>query len=176
MQLTRFTAALACGALAACVPPAPQPTPAPTATTAAAPRPAQPAPAAVENFAHWQDAPQTPGDWHYRAAGREQFADFRSPAGGQIAQLACTAARDVSLTVYARAPGATSITIRTEHTDRALRAVAGETSVSAVAAASDPLLDAVAFTKGRFAVIVPGGPQLFLPSWPEVIRVIEECR
>jgi hypothetical protein len=43
-------------------------------------------------------------------------------------------------------------------------------------AAYDPLLDALAFSHGRFAVYVSGSPALVLPAWPEVARVIEDCR
>ncbi|MDG2003332.1 MAG: hypothetical protein P8J20_08375 [Novosphingobium sp.] len=42
--------------------------------------------------------------------------------------------------------------------------------------ASDPLLDAMAFSRGRFAVETAGLPTLYVPSWPEVSRVIEDCR
>ena len=38
------------------------------------------------------------------------------------------------------------------------------------------LLDAMAFSSGRFAVDLPGRSVLYLPSWPEVSRVIEDCR
>ena len=43
-------------------------------------------------------------------------------------------------------------------------------------AAYDSLLDALAFSRGRFAVYVSGNPALVLPAWPEVARVIEDCR
>ena len=42
--------------------------------------------------------------------------------------------------------------------------------------ARDPLLDAIAFSKGRFVVDVVGLPTLYVPSFPEVTRVIEDCR
>ena len=42
--------------------------------------------------------------------------------------------------------------------------------------ARDPLLDAMAFSKGRFALEVAGLPTLYVPSYPEVTRVIEDCR
>lgn len=42
--------------------------------------------------------------------------------------------------------------------------------------ASDPVLDAMAFSRGRFAFDAAGLPTLALPSWPEVSRVIEDCR
>jgi hypothetical protein len=45
-----------------------------------------------------------------------------------------------------------------------------------VLAATDPLLDAIAFSRGRFAVEAPGLPTLILPTWPEPARVVEECR
>jgi hypothetical protein len=43
-------------------------------------------------------------------------------------------------------------------------------------AAYDPLLDALAFSRGRLAVYVSGSPALVLPAWPEVARVVEDCR
>jgi hypothetical protein len=41
---------------------------------------------------------------------------------------------------------------------------------------SDPLLDAIAFSRGRFATAASGAPMLTVPSAPEVTRVIEDCR
>jgi len=40
----------------------------------------------------------------------------------------------------------------------------------------DPLLDQIAFSRGRFTIEVAGQPPLYLPSWPEISRVIEDCR
>jgi hypothetical protein len=42
--------------------------------------------------------------------------------------------------------------------------------------ARDPLLDAMAFSRGRFVVETAGLPTLYVPSWPEVGRVVEDCR
>jgi hypothetical protein len=42
--------------------------------------------------------------------------------------------------------------------------------------AQDPLLDAVAFSRGRFMIETPGQLALYLPSWPELSRAIEDCR
>jgi hypothetical protein len=42
--------------------------------------------------------------------------------------------------------------------------------------ARDPVLDAIAFSRGRFVFEAAGQPTLALPSWPEVSRVIEDCR
>ena len=62
----------------------------------------------------------------------------------------------------------------------------GASRLTATLAASDPLLDAMAITKGRFAVALldthtdggeaGGGAMLYLPAWVEVSRVIEDCR
>jgi hypothetical protein len=43
-------------------------------------------------------------------------------------------------------------------------------------AAFDPLLDALAFSRGRFAVSVSGTPALVVPPWPEIARLVEDCR
>ena len=45
-----------------------------------------------------------------------------------------------------------------------------------VLSARDPLLDAIAFSRGRFALEAAGLETLYLPAWPELSRVIEDCR
>lgn len=42
--------------------------------------------------------------------------------------------------------------------------------------AYDPLLDALAFSRGRVAIYVADKPALVVAAWPEVARVIEDCR
>ena len=175
---TASLTALACLALAGCIPssPEPTPTPAPPPVATTPPPPAPPPPTPAPASANWMDEPQTPGDWQFRMAGGERIAEFRSPAGAQVALLTCTAQREIMLSVMARTPQANGITVRSEALDRTIAAGASDTAVSARLAPRDPLLDAMAFSKGRFAVLVNGGPQLFLPAYPEVTRVIEECR
>lgn len=63
--------------------------------------------------------------------------------------------------------------------DRSLAAQSatqGPASLIGVLPANDPILDAMAFSKGRFAIETAGQQTLYLPSWPEVTRVIEDCR
>ncbi len=62
--------------------------------------------------------------------------------------------------------------LRTTSTTRRLAAADGGIAL----AATDPLLDAMAFSRGRFTVEVPGTTALVLPSHAEVGRVIEDCR
>ena len=40
----------------------------------------------------------------------------------------------------------------------------------------DPVLDAMAFSRGRFLVEQAGMPTLVVPAWAEVGRVTEDCR
>lgn len=48
--------------------------------------------------------------------------------------------------------------------------------LSASVTAFDPLLDALASSRGRIGVSVAGTPALVVPPWSEVSRVIEDCR
>jgi hypothetical protein len=167
------TAALTCLALAACVPP-PKPTPAPTPAPAPAPAPAPPpvVEAPTPPVANWMDAPATPGDWTYAAS----IASFGDPGVQPRLTLACR--RDIGVIEITRAgAGAVpQLNILTEFQQRALAGAQGTTGIAAQISATDPLLDAMAFSKGRFAVEVGGLPTLYIPSWSEVTRVIEDCR
>jgi hypothetical protein len=48
--------------------------------------------------------------------------------------------------------------------------------IAAELAPTDPHLDAMAFSRGRFIVSVKGGNDLVIPAWPEIARVVEDCR
>ena len=170
--------AFVCFALAACVPPAPEPTPAPPAALPA-PAPASvvlPSPSVAP--ASWVDAPQTPGDWSYGRIDGGSLARFG--ASSPVFGVGCMAgsARVVLLRYGADSSAETPMIVRTETADRALAAQPSNDggSVSAALPVRDPLLDAMAFSKGRFAVEVAGAPAVYLPAWPEVTRVIEDCR
>ncbi|MCV0383686.1 MAG: hypothetical protein K5799_09535 [Erythrobacter sp.] len=159
--------------LAACIP-APDSTPAPEPVQNR-PTPApSPAPTvALPTYENWIDAPQTPGDWSYRATGNESRASFGN--GTSLAfQMVCTPAKQVVLTRPGR--GTERMAIRTETSERALPAAPRSEGTVATLTARDPLLDAMALTRGRFAVEVEGQTALFLPAWAEVTRVIEDCR
>jgi hypothetical protein len=134
----------------------------------------------VPTFSTWRDAPQTPGDWSYRSTPEGSAAHFGAPQGGASLSLLCQrASRTIQLVRAGTANGTVPITIRTTNGDSAVsgQAQAGGTpGVAASIAANDPLLDAIAFSRGRFAVEVSGMPTLYVPAWPEIIRVIEDCR
>lgn len=160
-------------ALAACVPrgeaPAPlPPPPAPQAPVVRAPPPPAPPPA------DWQAAPLTGGDWSYAPGPTMPRATFVS-VGADTFEISCERGRAVRLRWNGgQAP---ALSIRTSYGERLLRvseARVGEILVDLPP--SDPLLDQIAFSRGRFLVHAEGGQTLILPAWPEPARVIEDCR
>ena len=127
------------------------------------------------------DAPATPGDWFYRrsASGRS-FAGYGPPFAEPVFLVRCDQTRRV-VTLERESEIATSMQmqIRTETGDRLLTALPTGADLPSIAVSlpvNDPLLDMIAISKGRFAVEIPGMDNLYLPSWPEITRVIEDCR
>lgn len=173
-------------AVAACAPAAKAPPVARAPAPAAQPAPARPTPAVpVPPIAdtHWMDAALTPGSWVYQnfapADGRRAL--FSDPDNTFYFALACAAGPDGMLVQFDRtgspAKRYLAMTIRTETTQRTLTAERfGSQMIIAGVSASDPLLDAMALSKGRFAVEVEGEATLILPSHAEVSRLVEDCR
>lgn len=163
---------------AACVAPkAPPPPPAP-APVAPLPAPVPPPPLPSD----WRDWPLAVGDWSYRPDAAGSNAVFgRIGATPELTVRCDRATRRIAI---ARPgvldPGRTArMTLRsTEGT--AIYAVtnAGGTppQVAASLAASDPLLDKLAFSRGRVLVQLDGAQDIVVPSWAEFARVVEDCR
>lgn len=175
MSVSRM--ALAAGlaaALGACAPrSAPQPAPPPVERPAPRPAPA-PAPPPPAPAPGWQDAPLSPGDWRYDPASAT--ASF-GPPGQPSFVLGCAGGGRVTLERRGAAPAtAGTLTFRTSSTARTVPARSGAEGLSATLPASDPLLDAILFSRGRFAVEAGMLPALVVPTWPEAARAIEECR
>jgi hypothetical protein len=125
-------------------------------------------------LAAWADAALSPGRWTYQPArGAGSRASF-GPTNAPSFQLACAAGRLLNLTRSGAAAG--SLTIRTTSTLRNLPGTRSAQGLSTQLPANDPLLDAIAFSRGRFAVEAPGVPALVIPAWPELARVVEDCR
>jgi hypothetical protein len=123
-----------------------------------APQPAEPPP--VETGAEdWRDLPLAPGDWSFDAGANEaRYGDF---------SLRCDSARGQ---IVARRSGVSGpLRLRTTYGERVLPA-------DGALASSDPLLDEMAFSRGRFTVDAPGAATLVLPAWPEPARVVGDCR
>ena len=156
-------------------PPPPAPVPAPPPPPAPTP---QPVPPPVEN---WIDRPQTPGDWSYLVEPGETLAIFGTPGAIKLAIVCEVATRKIGIVraTSAAKQGEVAMRISTETTSRPLVATAASGAPARVMVqldARDPLLDAMAITRGRFAVEVEGEPGLYVPAWAEVTRVIEDCR
>jgi hypothetical protein len=167
--------------VSACSQEKPQPAPRPAArpvpaAPAAAPQPRPPAAPIVRAPAKWMDAPQTPGTWRWSMEGARSVARF----GADLLVLSCNRdAAAVTLTRFGPGEGQVPMTVSTSAFARPLGAVAlpgPPPSLEATISARDSLLDAMAFSRGRFAVETPGLPTLYVPSWPEVARVVEDCR
>lgn len=161
--------------LAGCVPPGAPPATEEVPAPVQRPVPVRPAPAAP--VADWRDLPRTPGDWQYRGLGGGSTATYGARGAAPVATLTCDrAAGQVTMTFATPRPTVGSVTIRTTSTQRTLtvQPMAGGVGVSL--AASDRLLDAIGFSRGRF--VVEGAPvgRLVLPAWAEVLRVTEDCR
>ncbi|MGB7419636.1 MAG: hypothetical protein WA918_10700 [Erythrobacter sp.] len=168
-------------AIAACVPsverPAPPPTP-PVAMPAPAP---PPLPVMVEpEYENYLDAPQTIGTWRYVDEPGESLAIFGAGAARSdtLFILRCDkASRRIGLGRASVQDAPLVMDIVTETLTRRLSAQSRSAGLAmSELAPDDPLLDAMAITKGRFAVSTEGERTLYLPAWTEVTRVIEDCR
>lgn len=129
------------------------------------------------------DAGDTQGAWIYQdfGPGNGKRSLFSDPDNSFYFALACARGPDGMQVQFDRtgtpAKRYLVMTIRTETTQRTLTAERfGSQMIIAGVSASDPLLDAMALSKGRFAVEVEGEATLLLPSHAEVSRVIEDCR
>lgn len=163
---------------AACVPP-PRPLLAPIPVPAPVPRP-RPIPLPAKPAADWRDTAPSPGEWRWALNGGRSAASYGLPGQTPSLALVCdqTGAR-VLIERSGDAAAAVPITLRTTSILRPLSSdpALGRPGIVATALpARDPLLDAMAFSRGRFAIEVAGLETLYLPAWPEVSRVIEDCR
>jgi hypothetical protein len=168
--------------IAACVPSAPAPMPAPAPAPVQRPAPARPAPVSqAPAYDSWMDAPATPGTWVYSATANGSKADFGTPGTLQGFTFSCratTAGPQIEFMRYHFAKDFVPFTVRTETATRTFQARVSSQMTILVSGIDprDPLLDAMALSKGRFAVETDGLPPLYLPSHAEVSRVIEDCR
>lgn len=127
------------------------------------------------------DAPRTPGDWTYSDSGAFSYAAYGiNPSHTQFGMRCDKARHIVSLGRTTGSTGPLPMKVLTETITRLFTATPLQTVdehiVRAELPAADSFLDAMALSKGRFAVEVAGEPTLYIPSWPEVTRVIEDCR
>jgi hypothetical protein len=179
LSLRTALAATLALAVASCAAPPPPPAP----RLVPPPRPIYrppPPPAPVVPAPDWRDRAITPGAWRWSGSGGTSLARFAEGPGDALLEIRCDRASGNVLMIR---PGAASdaalTTVTTTSTARAVTArPTGGSNPQLVLAipARDPLLDAIVFSRGRFAVDTQGLGTLYLPSRPEVARVVEECR
>ncbi len=172
MKYPRLLALLAAIGPAGCVPPPRVPPPTPVRPPSVVPpRPTVP-PVVDANTV-------SPGAWSYAQDSRATRATFGVAGGMADFFVSCDLATRRIVVAIRDVPGqAPSATM----TLRATTATATYAAVPdafgyhrADLAATDPILDALAFSRGRFTVI-GGSLERRLPTWPEFTRVVEDCR
>jgi hypothetical protein len=118
------------------------------------------------------------GNWSYAATSDGSEATFLNAASQPQLIVHCTrATRRVSIAKPAIAGAPFLLIWTTTQTRNAPASFNPATSrLTADFAGFDPLLDALSFSHGRIAFSVTGTPPLVLPPWPEIARVVEDCR
>jgi len=97
-------------------------------------------------------------------------------AGGKLALRCDQRGKTITLLRSGTATGRVPVTVLTKNLTRPLSGTGQRGAIAVILTARDPLLDAMAFSRGHFAIETAGLPTLYVPSWPEVSRVIEDCR
>jgi hypothetical protein len=119
-----------------------------------------------------------PGTWSWSQTASGSEGTFSDASARPQLTIRCTRlSRFVTLSRPASA-AAPSLSVWTSTQTRSLPAKFDPATarLSADLAAFDPLLDAIAFSRGRFAVGLAGQPPLVVPPWADVARIVEDCR
>ena len=117
-----------------------------------------------------------PGNWSYRQDDRGSIALYGTPGTDALLTMRCEAsAKRVTVAMVGDVPATLTLRGTTASKSFAARQTTNLAWVAVEIAATDPILDAIAFSRGRFTVTTPSRA-LVLPSWPEVARVVEDCR
>ena len=118
------------------------------------------------------------GNWSYAATGDGSEATFANATGQPQLTIRCTRSTR-RVTLLKAAPAASpSLWVWTSSQRRSLPATydASAARVSADLQAMDPLLDAMASSRGRIGFSTSGVAALVVPPWADVARVVEDCR
>jgi hypothetical protein len=118
------------------------------------------------------------GTWTYAATADGSEAIFADASGNPQLWVHCTRATR-HVTFAKRASAATpSLNVWTSSLTRdvgsSFSPATGRLTIDL--ATYDPLLDAIATSRGRVGFQVGSEPALIVPAWAEVARVIEDCR
>ena len=119
-----------------------------------------------------------PGSWRYAAIPGGSQAAFAANQAAPLMTLSCNRAnRRVSISRPA-AGVAPFLYVWTSSTSRNVPASFNPATrlITADLSAYDKLLDALAFSRGRIVVGPSTGGTLVAPQWPDIARVVEDCR
>jgi hypothetical protein len=155
----------------------PQPTRPPVNNTVLLP-PVVKTPEIVQPTGHWTDWPMEDGAWTYARDDRGSVAQYTAKDKAALVILRCDKGRSRIYLVRA-ATTAGTITVRTSSVSKTLPAhITGTKPTYAVTdlVFADPILDAMAFSRGRIAVELPDTQNIAIPVWSEIGRVVEDCR
>ncbi len=164
-------------ALSACAPPPPPVAPPPVPVSL--PKPVAPAAQPARPVGDWPDWPLAAGDWVYRRDDRGSLALFGPAGQNATVTLRCDTSRRRIFLARAGAGPAGRIVIRSSST---MKEFAGSPTgatppyLATEILPTDPILDAMAFSRGRIALEVDGQPSIAIPSWTEITRIVEDCR
>jgi hypothetical protein len=123
-------------------------------------------------------SPVSPGGWNYRAVTGGSEASFVDGTGASRMIVGCgKLTRLVTLSRVIAAPAST-MSIWTSSGSRQFASRYDQPSGRVIAqlGASDPFLDAIVFSRGRFVVSMPGSVPLIMPSGTELAHIVEDCR
>jgi hypothetical protein len=143
-----------------------------------------PAPGAIAQTAvtpaaaDYSNSPLLPGSWSYVAVPGGSIARFTDATGTIRVSFGCNrTSRGVTIARTSAAPAA-SLSFWTSTSSRNQPAMFEQPAQRVVATfnAQDTMLDAIVFSRGRFAVSMPGAPALVIPTGPEASRIVEDCR
>ena len=154
--------------------PAPIVTPPASETTPSAPQ------LQIPTLSQWRNGPISAGDWFYSDDVDETFAGFGASAMAPQLVLRCDKSRKVIgiARMGSTFEGSLPLLVQTGTGERQLSAQREEFGDIHFAElpAADRFLEDIAFSRGRFAVTLAGEETLRIPAYPEITRVIEDCR
>ena len=118
------------------------------------------------------------GNWIYAATTDGSEASFLDSSARSQLFIRCTRASRLVTIARPATAAAPFLNIWTSSQTRNLPASYNPATyrLSASLTAYDSLLDAIAFSRGRFVVSVSNTTALIVPAWEEPARVIEDCR
>lgn len=118
------------------------------------------------------------GDWTYTSATDGSEATFTNSSGLPQLTIRCTRSTRRIALLKAASAASPSLWVWTSSDKKSLTATYDSSTGRVVAdlGAYDPLLDAIASSRGRIGFSSSGLETLVVPPWADVARVIEDCR